>query len=978
MTKKYTKEEFNLYLLERLLFLSELQPTLNTSSKKKFKKKEKFFENPKVKTLDYSKSSNFLSIRFQDTIETILPSPLDFHAKTLKQKQKIQSELMKLCKAEYEWKNYTKRVSLNTDNVQHDLKPYFENFSKELNTYLFPTDEDVQETQRAEKNYFLFKFQTSLKYLFSKMIECGKINSLTILNELTDDDYKKIVENHIDTHDIFDDLLRIAIKKAHHNLYSTSNENQSYTNDALVTHSHELYYESASVLLLSFINSILLYVNRTKNANLKIINLSLSIQNYVYKSKYDYESSKNFLKHFDNVRTILDMFQRSGMFQVVDEKNKHKTYKKIILPQTLQVMRYNPLKIAYITEPPVITVDTIDKKIKPVLFGRGDVTKSQKLALSLNISQQKKFAISESFLSILGLFSDVKYDIGTSYEERVDSYDTHAKIIDGMNLHDMDIYLKKYPLDLGFPTKFDIAREKKELRKLDIKLSPYHEAYVFKSVKSELISNFNIDIQNNRNLSKLLSINNTKQYFYWKHRNVRKRVESLILHNKMFETTIAMANIFKGYPIYITDILCLRLRMYPYEHWVSRTSGVLKPLLRDYDSEKITLPGLIHLMKAYYAHNNELFDRFTLYITDKEVDSKLLFDFLKKNPADLVSAKNTLYIMHLHLELLKIEKCMETSVAIEIDQTASGVVFLSFILRDKKMALASNLLTKERRCPYTYVMNEFQGFADIHMENKNNKAFDFIKTSRKLHKYALMCFSYNQKDYGRMENFKELWNNTYNSDPKIEEYSTLKEFSKKYELFIEYVFPNSTKKLKILNEAMLFVARESSKTTISTLEGDIINWTFHNVTRIPSSRFDPVIKKHISYHINIENDKSVDYKAHKVKFLSYLIHSIDAAVLRFFIREMYVRYNYRINHVHDCIILHPNYVEQFYGLVNELYKTNEMYHMVETLVFNQFKQVVSVSSKLEIDKYEKQYLDLCDDFKDCMNFDPKNIYKYEV
>jgi hypothetical protein len=47
----------------------------------------------------------------------------------------------------------------------------------------------------------------------------------------------------------------------------------------------------------------------------------------------------------------------------------------------------------------------------------------------------------------------------------------------------------------------------------------------------------------------------------------------------MVYTSVEMAKWLLNYPIYITDKMCIRLRLYPVEHWISRTSGVLKHLL---------------------------------------------------------------------------------------------------------------------------------------------------------------------------------------------------------------------------------------------------------------------------------------------------------------------------------------------------------------------------------------------------------------
>lgn len=74
-----------------------------------------------------------------------------------------------------------------------------------------------------------------------------------------------------------------------------------------------------------------------------------------------------------------------------------------------------------------------------------------------------------------------------------------------------------------------------------------------------------------------------------------------------------------SYHIYITDKMCIRLRLYPVEHWISRTSGVLKHLLCYYKSIKLTLKGLISLMQAYYACDQDRILHYLIYILQRTI-----------------------------------------------------------------------------------------------------------------------------------------------------------------------------------------------------------------------------------------------------------------------------------------------------------------------------------------------------------------------
>jgi len=119
-----------------------------------------------------------------------------------------------------------------------------------------------------------------------------------------------------------------------------------------------------------------------------------------------------------------------------------------------------------------------------------------------------------------------------------------------------------------------------------------------------------------------------------------------------------------SYHIYITDKMCIRLRLYPVEHWISRTSGVLKHLLCYYKSIKLTLKGLISLMPSVLRlRSRPYITLFNIYITKNNIsDKKLLFDFFYNNYLDFTKIKNTLY---LHVGLLKTQKVNKTDVNIE-------------------------------------------------------------------------------------------------------------------------------------------------------------------------------------------------------------------------------------------------------------------------------------------------------------------------
>jgi len=89
----------------------------------------------------------------------------------------------------------------------------------------------------------------------------------------------------------------------------------------------------------------------------------------------------------------------------------------------------------------------------------------------------------------------------------------------------------------------------------------------------------------------------------------------------------------------------------------------------------LTTSGLVYLLKAYYKPSIELSEKFELFLNSKSHTKKKLYAFFHLNPLDFRNTKETLYFMNLHMEILKSEKTGKTQVMLEIDQTASGIVF---------------------------------------------------------------------------------------------------------------------------------------------------------------------------------------------------------------------------------------------------------------------------------------------------------------
>ena len=81
----------------------------------------------------------------------------------------------------FEWKTYNKKLIRETSsNVPFYFNKQFDIFKKECKKYMYPKKEQLN-TQRAYRNYFNFKTELFLRFIFKKE-QISLSNKITILN----------------------------------------------------------------------------------------------------------------------------------------------------------------------------------------------------------------------------------------------------------------------------------------------------------------------------------------------------------------------------------------------------------------------------------------------------------------------------------------------------------------------------------------------------------------------------------------------------------------------------------------------------------------------------------------------------------------------------------------------------------------------------------------------------------------------------
>lgn len=491
---------------------------------------------------------------------------------------------------------------------------------------------------------------------------------------------------------------------------------------------------------------------------------------------------------------------------------------------------------------------------------------------------------------------------------------------------------------------------------------------------------------------------------YFAVKKLKHDYESALIDSKFTQSRIFVAQALLTFPVYITDTLCIRLRKYPREHWLARTAGQFKHLLENYKARQLSKAGLLNLLRAYYQANPSQLLEFESFLTKiKDLSStnpkNMLIGHFHENPLNFTTIKKPLYFMNLHLSLLDASRNgLKTAVNVAVDQNASALVIMSLVLRSRNMAKVCNVIgATEKSSPYNYIKSKFKDYSTFNAPeiytSENKDVCDFLQTSRSLHKYAIMCFCYNQTIIGRIEDFEQEWLKEYGFQPNSRQRKVLIHFATHYDKFIEYVFPNTIKKLDILKKVVDLVCDEAPHLQMTTLDGEVINWVFY-ATEVRKRKFyDPVKRKHEYYSTStiiervctvdsqnseFPNNFKIDRRGTRKRFLSYLIHSIDASILRRIINKMRKEHKVSVNHLHDCVIIHPNDLDVFYDVIKSIYSSQDLYNIIEISVFDSVINTLSRESRVKLMLLKQEFFELCDDFgHEVGNIIPQHMYSLE-
>jgi hypothetical protein len=647
------------------------------------------------------------------------------------------------------------------------------------------------------------------------------------------------------------------------------------------------------------------------------------------------------------VKQIESLFEQTVAERttLVSISNKNQRRKIYTLPDKLD--EYIPIvaHLPEIIEPKQWNHDQFIENveyIKKIKNGLSDVNCSDKSIQSLRDSQKKKMTINPNMAKVLRYLDTLEYD--------------------------QAIMLNVSP----FVPLAVVLREDERFLDENVDVFSYKDMLQIRQIKKRSNKNwteFIKELYNEMDLTEEIYVRKIKNYHelceFQKMKTSREISNSLVL----------MAQIFEGFPIYFLNSVDYRLRIYPWSFLFSRTTGIYKYFLQDYKSEKLDLNGMKNFLRAYYNKDPLLKNSFERS-NFNHIDEVAIY--FKSNKINLVDSKKYIYFALVEREIEKaINNGFKTRFMIEIDQKSSSSVFLSLLLGNKELALESNLLGGKPRDVPTFLSSKTGEFFNLKIWGTNDHKLvikDF-ESNRNLHKYAFMCFCYNQTNYGRIEE----WLKIYGKDITSAQKEIIYEFSSSYEEFLDFCFKGLIDQRNKLNLINMEVLEQFKNVIIKTLDGSILQWQIFKTDNKVRKFKDPMNqKKNISYRNSILHVNSFNFRKMQTSFLPGLIHSIDASVMREIILRM-IQKGYYINHVHDSIMLHPNYVESLYEVIDNIYTDPEYFKdLLKKTFVDIAASVVNHDAARSIKAMYNEFNQKCDKFVITKGvFNSKNLYCFE-
>lgn len=913
-------------------------------------------------------SDSLFTEKFTNELKKILQGELHagkaFRKKNKIEKMKVVNKLDDLLETESLWKDLIKSSKYNTAKIASIFPLELEQFTTIFKDKFYPP-ENI--TKRARVKYGSERcklyFQGLLKYI--QQNTSGILNDKGMCRTLSEDDLQELVDLVLPGF-LFKELVKISMKKSYDtNVNISSNNPNSFFTRSLDTNflkakRTDLQYSLSAYLSIYLANILLNYLSDKERRCLRQndsehIIVSLKYLQSLFKqekmSNFFATDSPWFFESSQIAMVLLALFQETGVVKFVFKEKSAKLNREHII-FVLDHKLDN--SIAFSHNLPRILLplkgdskENVSEWIAPVKEGSHNIQVSKQALDSLNIAQKKEFVICSKYKRIL---------------QKIDRTKDSA---------------------IEFTTQKQFDRKRDELQIWE--QSPWNnilKVSLYKVTRRTLALKHRNKTGLHTKVASLCGMTALECYANAAKNKSRSSLVTMRASRQLLLTSLDISEIYSGYPLYYGTRLDFRLRMYPLQYLLSRTTGYLKNLLEESVARKVTRVGLKNMLEAYYSPHPCVLAEFN---SCKTYTFSSMDKFFKQNKIDL--SKSPLYFELLKTEISDLMKSStrKSALQLEIDQVASGPTLIALLTKNKVLAEKCNLLGGPFCCIYSFLLEKSIPFL---LENfpglgPDSKVFELLTTNRKAQKYALMCFFYNEQHMSRTRRWAVMYEEIFERSIPDADFEILSQFSVLYPKFMNFVFPKLIRQLEILNEAALVVVNQQLPVKINTLDKCILSWDFVHSRQVKRNYFNPVSGSHDQYKLSVKMKDPTDQSnrsrnsKHRLSFRPNLVHSIDAAIMRMFICRFFEKTKRRLNHLHDCVMLHSNDVDLFYNIVTDVYCGSFMKTLANDLVFSRMKQDLVGEPLDKILKLETEFISNMDDFEISSKFCPRKCYRFE-
>ena len=928
------------------------------------KNKKKIRKSKEEKSIHFAES--LFNSRFLGLLKKTMPSGANFLKKKKAERLIVNKKLDQLINEESNWKNVVKKSRLSTQIIKANFGPSLKKFCKDGSNLLFPP---VETTSNGRQKFASTKAENFLEGIFEFLISENEI-TLTGKFDIKSVNFRKISET-LDLEHLFALLIRICITNIYRSCMASNDLSEV-----------DLDSTGTGVYLFAKRTNIQYSFNKSFQDYLIVQLLSdLSTNKEVQVSSFNFKIGKN-QKLKDEITT-----KQFGKVKKLIHRKIYKISNKVWFTETFSACS----AFLWILEKTPVVLTTLNHFDKEKNKQNKIYQFDSSLKCLLDFSEHLPRIIRPNNQKTNDCLKDLVRTgyFGTSSMKPNDCIRKAANLIQSkcftINQEYFSILrncdesidpkkLSKFP----FPTKL-------EFFDLSQKFQKWGSAQEFK-LKFEM----------------------------------HKKLRVMRSKRQLFLTAVDMSDVFSGYPLYYTTKFDYRLRMYPLQFLLSRTTGYLKRTLKDFSPQKLSISGLIHLLQAYYSFNKSQRDIFDQYLEKssslvKNLSKKKLQLFFEKNPLNY-AGKQFCYSTMLFGELSRIfcskGKKMTTQIWLEVDQNASAFTFLALLFENEKMARATGLIANSTGSTpdiYSLIRDQIRSYVTAEYKGDFKNTEDLLnflcsnEESRGLHKMAAMCWVFNEGKQARIRKWLEQFKKLNNRSLSNNEYRLLNWVGKEYPSIVNKIFPNLSKQKDLINQAVKLLIKNSTETEIEveTLDGGLLGWDFHPEVETIKSVWNPVLKKKVSVGQNrapslskkksLKNENSFKkqklmgenyrLRKHLSTFIPNLIQSIDGSVLRMLILKVFSKTKYVMNPLHDCFMVTPNSIDALGEAILELYSGPEFGPgLADRLFFKPLSnKKLSGSSRDELNRIRSEF-DLLKTpfFVDKATLDPWKLYSYET